>query len=457
MNEWNGSKVAVIGLGVSNLPLIRFLLRHGASVVGKDQKSATELGDRYSQLTELGVELELGANYLAGLDKYDGIFLTPGMPKDLPEIEAIKGTVPLLSEMSLVLKYSKAPVLGITGSNGKTTTTTLVGKMLEAANMSVYVGGNIGTPLIEQIEDIPHTAKVVLEMSSFQLELLQQSPQAALITNISENHLDIHKTMDNYVNAKKHIFLHQDRNNVTVLNYDQLETRQMANECPGKVYYFSLVQPVKPGAYLADGKLILDNGKEQSIICLEEEVKLRGKHNIANLLAASLFSYLAGASLTAISQVSRNFAGVSHRLEKVLEYRGVTFYNDSIATSPQRAIAGINAFQAPIILIAGGYDKKLSFKPLANALSPQVKDLILLGDTAGKIVEAVKECPAAPPIHRVPDLAEAVSRAHALAKPGDIVLLSPACASFDMYPNYQARGEHFKELVTSLAEGENTK
>lgn len=455
MNEWRNKKIAVIGLGISNIPLIRFLLKNGAIISGRDRKGPDELGDRYAELCSLQIELTLGEGYLEDLGEYDFVFLTPGIPKHLPPIQRIKGKVPILSEIALVHRYAKAPIFGITGSSGKTTTTTLVGEMLKQSHIEVFVGGNIGVPLIEHIEAIPEDARIVLELSSFQLELMDRSPQGALVTNVTENHLDIHLTMDTYIAAKKQIYAHQHPGDVAVFNLDDPITAQMAKECPSEVYFFSTSQPVPKGAYLAGDRLLFSDGKGDLVHIVDcQEISLIGSHNLQNVLAAAILAHLAGASWEAIRHVIREFTGVPHRLEKVLTYQGVTYYNDSIATSPSRAIAGLRSFEQPIILIAGGYDKKLSFDQFATEALTKVKHLILLGQTAEQIRGAVERAKAQSSIglvvHLVHDLQEAVECASSIAEKGDIVLLSPACASFDMYANFEERGAHFRKLVKNM-------
>lgn len=452
MSEWAGKKVAVVGLGLSNISLIHYLVKQNAVISGRDHKLAPELGNRYQTLKDLGVECQLGEDYLADLEDYDAVFLTPGIPKHLPEIQAIKHKVPIESEISLVLKHAKAPVFGITGSSGKTTTTTLIGEMIKASGLDCYVGGNIGNPLVENIDEIPSEDRIVMELSSFQLELLDQSPDVALVTNISENHLDIHLTMENYINAKKQIYLHQKPNDIAVFNYDDPVTLAMAKETVSQVYYFSMNHRVNQGTYLEKDQLVYRDQAGLVEIIAKQDIGLMGDHNVQNILAAALVAHLAGASWQAIRKIAHEFSGVAHRLEKVAVVEQVTYYNDSIATSPSRTIAGINAFSQPLILIAGGYDKQLSFTSLAQVIGKKVKELILLGATADKIKQEMELLNSTfTTVHRVSDLVEAVTLAGDLAKPGDVVLLSPACASYDMYPDFSARGEHFRKLVHSMA------
>ncbi|NMB00683.1 MAG: UDP-N-acetylmuramoyl-L-alanine--D-glutamate ligase [Firmicutes bacterium] len=444
--EWSGKRVAVVGLGVSNLALIRFLKDVGAQISGRDQKIPEQMGDGFEELNSLGIDLVLGPHYLEGLEQYDVVVVSPGVPKRLPQLEQIKRLGRLESEIGLVFRYSKAPIYGITGSSGKTTTTSLVGEMLRASGIPVNVGGNIGTPLISVIEHLEPNDHVLLELSSFQLEELKQSPKGSLITNIAENHLDVHLTMENYIDAKKKIYRYQGEEDFVVLNFDDPHTRDMAKEAPGRVYYFSLNTAVNAGAYLDGDKLIYVNGGEKVTFAKLSDLALPGLHNVANFLAATVLSRELGASWEAISHVASNFTGVSHRLEFVAEVDGVRYYNDSIATTPQRTLAALQSFSEPIILIAGGSDKELSFADLASAIHDRVKHLVLLGATAPKIHQAVLEVGDFP-VEVVDNLEQAVRAARSLAQDGDLVLLSPACASYDQYANFMERGHHFRTLV----------
>lgn len=452
-NKWLGKKVAVVGLGISNTALIRYLAKKGAAICGRDRKTVKELGKSYQELQQLCIDFRLGTDYLVDLDKYDAVFLTPGIPKHLPGIAAIKGKVPILSEISLLLQEAKAPVIGITGSSGKTTTTALVGEILKASGFDCYVGGNIGNPLIELVDQIPPQGRIVLELSSFQLELLNQSPELAVVTNISENHLDIHQTMDNYINAKKQIYLHQRPTDFTVFNFDDPITAAMAEESLSRVYFFSNCKTVMRGTYVDENDQIVfrDQAGIKPLIA-KQDIELLGEHNVQNVLAAALLAILAGSDLQAIKKTVTHFPGIAHRLEKVDVIDDVTYINDSIATSPTRAIAGIRSFTKPLILIAGGYDKNLSFITFAGEVGGRVKDLILLGQTAPMIEQAVLNVSGTiTNIHRVDDLEKAINLATRIAEPGDVVLFSPACASFDQYPNFEVRGDHFRSLVAKIA------
>ncbi len=311
------------------------------------------------------------------------------------------------------------------------------------------IGGNIGNPLIEELPRLSPEHKVVLELSSFQLEDLPASPHGALITNLAENHLDVHGTMENYIAAKRNIYLHQGPGDFLVLNFDDPVTRAMGEEASGKVFFFSMENKVRDGAYLKGAELVYVQDGEEEPILRRSELQLRGEHNAANFLAAAVLSRAAGAGLRAAAEVGRTFQGVPHRLEFVAEYGGVRYYNDSIATTPQRTLAALQSFSEPIILIAGGYDKQLSFAPLAEGVHRRVKHLVLLGATAPKIREAVLALGDFS-LEVVENLEQAVAAAKNKAKPGDCVLLSPACASYDQYADFMERGAHFRKLVHEL-------
>ncbi len=449
--DWSGRRVAVIGLGVSNMALIRFLQDAGAHLSGRDHKTGSELGERMQELESLGIELVLGPQYLKGLTSFDVVVVSPGVPKDIPELREVQELGLLQSEIGLVFRYSQGPIYGVTGSSGKTTTTSLVGEILQQSGIPTYVGGNIGRPLIGEIEQIGPEDHVLLELSSFQLEHLCQSPHGAIITNITQNHLDVHHTMDNYIKAKQNIYRHQQPQDFLVLNYDDPITRDMATDATGEVYYFSLSSRVPQGAYLLGGDLIYTDGVGQFPFAKGSELALPGQHNVANFLAAAVLSYLAGASFEAIKKVGTDFAGIPHRLEFVGEIQGVRYYNDSIATTPERTLAALHSFAAPLILIAGGSDKQLSFAELGRVIQGRVKHLILFGTTAPKIRQAVVDAGGVL-LDQVENLEEAITLASELGEPGDVVLLSPASASYDQYANFMARGAHFRNLVADLNE-----
>lgn len=459
MNRWEGKKVAVVGLGISNLAVIDYLLPRKAIITACDRKTAEELGERFDALKDKPIQFSLGESYLEGLSAYDVVFLAPGLPKELPQIKALANSkVKISSEMELFLSLNPAKTIGITGSSGKTTTTTLIGKMLDVEHC-VHVGGNIGTPLLGRIGDITREDWVVLELSSFQLEILHQSPNIAVVTNITPNHLDVHPSMEAYIAAKKRIFQFQSSNDILVVNYDDPTTRAFAEQAKGKVYFFSRRTELEQGAFVRDRRIIVRNvppvaSSAERDLCSVDELRLIGAHNVENVLAAVTAAALAGASPEALVSVITTFTGVSHRLELVREIDGVRFYNDSIATTPTRAIAGINAFAEPIVLIAGGYDKNLPFDEFAEVVVKKAKAVVLMGTTADKIERAIREkeklLGRKIELVRAQSFEEAVTTAGDLASPGDVVLMSPACASYDMFRNFEERGNRFRELVASF-------
>ncbi len=448
-----GKKIALCGIGISNTPLIFDFLDKGARVYACDRRTREQIGPLADRLEERGAVLRLGPDYLKNLE-VDIIFRTPGMNFYLPEfVEARRNGIAVTSEMEVFFDLCPATIFAVTGSDGKTTTTTLIAKMLEAEGKKVHVGGNIGHPLLPDIEHISADDFVVVELSSFQLISMRKGPDVAVVTNVAPNHLDIHKDMDEYISAKKNILLHQNAFSRTVLNAENSITAGFADLVRGQTMFFSLSGKVDNGAYLAeDGTLNMAYRGMSVPIINRGEIALLGDHNIANYLAAisAVWGY-AGAD--SICRVAREFKGVEHRIEPVRELDGVKYYNDSIATSPTRTIAGLKAFDRKVILIAGGYDKHVPFEPLAPVVTEKVKLLILTGATADKIEKAVTGDPAyngSPKIIRARNLDEAVAAARENAESGDIVTLSPASASFDCYPNFMARGDHFKKLVNSL-------
>lgn len=450
----SGKKIAMCGIGMSNTPLILNFLKQGARVYACDRRTKEQIGPLAEELEAAGAELRLGNDYLKNLD-VDMIFRTPGMSFHLPELkEARRQGIAVTSEMEVFFDLCPATIFAVTGSDGKTTTTTLIAKMLEAQGKKVHIGGNIGHPLLPEIADISADDFVVAELSSFQLISMRKSPDVAVVTNVAPNHLDMHKDMDEYVEAKRNILLHQNAFSRAVLNEDNDITRSFAPYVRGQSLRFSMKQPVKNGAYLGeDGVLYMNCKNELTPVLHKSEIAILGDHNVANYLAAiaAVWGYV---DTENIRRVAREFAGVEHRIEFVRELGGVRYYNDSIATSPTRTIAGLNAFHRKVILLAGGYDKHIPFEPLAPFVVKQVKLLILTGPTAEAIEAAVKSdpgyTPGNPEILHSENLEESVALAHDRAAEGDIVTLSPACASFDAYPNFAVRGNRFKELVAAL-------
>jgi UDP-N-acetylmuramoylalanine--D-glutamate ligase len=430
-------------------------------VTVSDLKGADALAANIETLKGLPILFVLGGHPPAILDA-DVIFVSPGVPQEAPILQqARQRGVPLSSETRLFFERCTAPIIGITGSSGKTTTTALVDEMLKTDGQTTFVGGNIGQPLIEQVDSIPPTAWVVLELSSFQLELMNQSPQIAAILNITPNHLDRHPTMEHYIAAKKNIVLHQSRSDTAVLGFDDTMTRQLARDCPGRVLFFSQKDEVEQGTFRRGDWLMLRLGGTEQEICPLSMIRLRGRHNIDNVLAACVIAGAAGAAGAkpeAMSKAIAGFTGVEHRLEWVRERHGVKYFNDSIATSPERAIAALRSFTEPIVLLAGGREKHLPMGEFARLVNERVTHLVLFGEAAELIENAVRTagaCPergegSKPVIHRAATFEEAVTTAAQVAQPGDVVLLAPACASFDMFIDFAHRGRRFKELVNQL-------
>ncbi|KOF56211.1 MULTISPECIES: UDP-N-acetylmuramoyl-L-alanine--D-glutamate ligase [Clostridium] len=446
-----GKKTAVVGMGISNRPLIHFLVELGAEVTAFDKKSKEQLGaDVVSEFEKIGVELELGENYLDRLKGFEVIFKTPSMRIDSEALLKAKeeGSY-ITSEMKEFIKYCPAKIFGVTGSDGKTTTTTLIYNMLKEEGYVTWVGGNIGMPLFSKIQQIKPSDKVVLELSSFQLMTIDISPEVAVITNLSPNHLDIHKDMNEYIEAKKNIFKFQGKNDILVLNTDNDITRGMVKEAKGRVFTFSRKEKVEVGAYYSNNKLYL-LGKE---VCDKDEIVIKGMDNVENYMTA-FCAVSADVSIESMRKVAKTFSGVEHRREFVRELNGVRYYNDSIASSPTRTLSGLNAYGKPVILIAGGYDKHIPFEPLAEKGYDKIKTLILVGNTKYKIKEVFdkfeKEKGIKVPIIMTETFEEAVNEARRIGQKGDIVTLSPACASFDMFPNFEDRGKKFKDIVNKL-------
>ncbi|MBN1135491.1 MAG: UDP-N-acetylmuramoyl-L-alanine--D-glutamate ligase [Anaerolineae bacterium] len=487
--DFSGNRALIVGLGREGTALARFLAERGARVTVTDSKPAEALADGLAGLTGLPITLALGGHPPELLDAADIVLVSPGVPLEIPLLkEAQRRRVPLSSETRLFTRLCPAPVIGITGSSGKTTTTALVGKILEASGRRTWVGGNIGRPLIGHVGEIAPGDAVVMELSSFQLEFFGTwgrevlhfarsgrraeeqgsllfdpsgwSPQIAAILNITPNHLDRHPTMETYIAAKAHILAEQEPGDVAVLNLDDAVTRQMGEEIlrfahdgERRVAWFSLDESVAEGAFLRGAELVVRSAEREVVVCQADEVRLIGRHNLANLLAACALAGAAGAPVKAMRQTATTFAGVEHRLELVRERGGVRWYNDSIATSPERTAAALRAFEAPMVLLAGGRDKHLPWEEMAALTQRKVRHLILFGEAAGLIEQAMQaagRAEGACEIHQAGTLEGAVEIAAHLAQPGDVVLLSPGGTSFDAYRDFVARGEHFRELVEAL-------
>lgn len=448
-----GKRVAVIGIGVSNTPLIKMLLRAGIEVTACDRNQSEDFGGLAEELESLGAELRLGERYLEGLN-HDLIFRTPGMRPDTPELlNAQAGGSIITSEMEVFFEVCPCKTVAVTGSDGKTTTTTIIAGLLKAAGYNTYLGGNIGRPLLADTPDMESGDIAVLELSSFQLMTMTKSPDIAVVTNLAPNHLDVHKSMSEYIAAKEHIFIHQSRQGKAVFNYDNDFTRGFAQSAVGRVMFFSRRSVLENGVFLKGGAIhTADEAGSRAVLPLPD-ILLPGEHNIENYMAA-----IAAVDGLVSDEIIRRFAGafggVEHRIELVRTLDGVRYYNDSIASSPSRTIAGLRSFPEKVILIAGGYDKHIPFDELGPEITAHVKELILTGDTTPKIRAAVEQTPdykeGAPGILEFDDFREAVLAAHHMAEPGDVVILSPACASFDKFKNFAVRGETFKKIIYEL-------
>lgn len=448
-----GKHVILLGIGLSNSPLVRMFVSKGARVTVCDRRTREQVGRPADELESAGARLRLGPDYLRDLDA-DMIFRTPGIRYTLPELTAARRRgVAVTSEMEVFFDLCPCRKIAVTGSDGKTTTTTLIAEMLRRQGRRVHLGGNIGRPLLPGIESIRPEDVAVVELSSFQLISMRSSPDIAVITNISPNHLDVHKDMAEYIAAKKNILAHQNAFGRTVLNLDNEITASMGEDARGARYFFSRRQAVEYGCFADGGGVVrMRDGTEHEIM-RADDIRIPGVHNLENYMAA-ICAVWGMVPPEIIRTVARTFAGVEHRIELVRELGGVKYYNDSIATTPTRTIAGLDSFQRKVILIAGGYDKRIPFDALGPKVVEKVKCLILMGVTADKIERAVVSAPGYSaremPIIRVDSLEQAVRTARSRARSGDIVTLSPACASFDMFPNFETRGNLYKKLVMAL-------
>ena len=440
-----GKRIVVLGLGVSNRPLVRLLLGYGCNVTGCDRTPREKLDAEVLELEKQGCTLHVGEGYLDGL-KADIVFRTPGMHPDIPALRQLRETgAQVTSEMEVFFEVCPCRLIAVTGSDGKTTTTTLISEMLKAAGYTVWLGGNIGTPLLPLCEQMKETDYAVVELSSFQLMDMTRSPQVAVVTNLAPNHLDVHKDMDEYVEAKKNIFKYQGASNRLILNADNAITDSFTGN--GTTVKFS--RQGVADVYLRDGVIY----RGETAVLAAEDILLPGVHNIENYMAA-IAAVEGLVEVEVIRSVAQNFGGVEHRIELVRVVNGVRYYNDSIASSPSRTIAGLNSFDQKVILIAGGYDKHIPYDVLGPYICRSVKTLVLGGATGKQIRAAVENCadytPGNPEIIDCPDFTAAVYQCVEVAKAGDIVLMSPASAAFDQFKNFMERGNYFKKLIKEL-------
>ena len=452
------STVVILGLARQGKALARFFAEQGWHVTVSDTRKPEALQDAMRELDDLPVRYVLGEHPLSLLDGCDLFCTSGGVPADLPVVqEAARRGIPLSNDAQEFMRRCPAPIVGITGSAGKTTTTTLVGKILAEAGFTTWVGGNIGNPLINDLAAMQPTDRVVMELSSFQLELMQVSPHIAGVLNITPNHLDRHKTMEAYIAAKANIVTHQKESDIAVLGYDEPNARALAELTQAKVRYFSGTAEAD-GAFLQGNTLVLQRAEGRSAVCERRDLRLRGLHNVMNALAAMVLADAAGADVAAMARVLTTFTGVEHRLEEVRRVNGVLWINDSIATAPERVIADLHSFAEPLILLAGGRDKDLPWQEFAQMAVRRVRVIILFGEASDLIREHIEtalssagqEDVALEALVAAGTLENAVHDAARRARPGDVVLLSPGGTSFDAFRDFAARGERFRELVMAL-------
>ena len=443
--------VAVIGIGVSNQPLIKLLLDRGIAVTACDKKDRESLGIVAEQLEANGCRLRLGEKYLDGLTE-DVIFRTPGMRPDLPQLTAaVERGSTLTSEMEVFFEVCPCPKIAVTGSDGKTTTTTIIAELLRRAGKTVHLGGNIGHPLLAETEGMKPEDVAVLELSSFQLMTMTRSPHIAVVTNLAPNHLDVHKDFQEYIDAKENIFTHQSAEDIAVFNADNPYTLEEASRAVGRARLFSRQKELEDGVFLRGDAIIARHDGAERQVMTTADIKLPGVHNIENYMAA-IAAVDGLVSDEVIRDFAREFGGVEHRIELIRTRKGVRWYNDSIASSPSRTIAGLNSFREKVILIAGGKDKGISYEGLGPVINDHVKLLILCGATAGVIRQSTEQASnyEGLEIVDVADYHQAVALADSRAQDGDVVILSPASTSFDRFANFMERGRVFKDIVNSL-------
>jgi len=459
--DFRGKRVTVVGLGIEGVDLARYLVGKGALVTVSDSRPAERLAPRLRDLDGLPVSFSLGRNDPAAIVTADRVFVSQGVPLNIPALVAARDHgVPLDSMMRLFLDLCSGPVVGITGSSGKTTVTSLVGAAFAAAGREHVVGGNIGVGLLSLLDDIGPQTWVVLEISHTQLELTTQSPHVACVLNVTPNHLDRY-SWDSYVALKRNILRHQTSGDIAVLGYDNHVSRSLASDTRGKVVFFSDGADLPgPAALLRDGVVVWRDGAKDTSVVWTDEIPLRGRHNVANVLAATAVAASCGIPAGAIATAVRSFQAVPHRLEFVAEVDGVAYYNDSIATTPERTLAGIRSFQEPVVLLLGGREKHLPLDAMFREACGRCRALVFFGEARETLIAAARAAHNAaspdkqPDLHIVDTLDDAVPAARAAARPGDVVLLSPACTSFDAYDNFEERGEHFHRLVLAMTPAE---
>jgi UDP-N-acetylmuramoylalanine--D-glutamate ligase len=466
MQSFKGKKVTVMGLGLfgGGVGATRFLASQGADVTVTDLKSAEELSASLKLLENLPVKFRLGKHAEEDFVNVDVLVVSPAVPEDSRFLQiACENNVRIDSELNIFFRLCPAPIIGITGSNGKSTTTSLLGEMLKETGIKTWVGGNIGVSLLENLEEIKSDDVVVLEISSFQLEYLariEKSPHISIVTNIAPNHLDRHKTMESYIGAKKAIIHYQQEDDYVILNYDDPTLKKWEGESKGRHLWFSATKELVYGAFLKNNEIIINHNSIRTVIPCSTQINIKGIHNRQNIMAASYAATLMHAGVESIKNAITGFTGLEHRLEYVHTINEVQYYNDSKATTPEAAMAGIKAFDSPTILIAGGYDKQVSLHQFAQECVRGTKRVILIGETAKtiqKFIQDIKGEKIKPEVTVSASLEESVKKASEAAESGDIVLLSPACASYGMFTNYEERGKKFKAFVFQLNTNEHAR
>ena len=459
MKEWAGRRVTILGLARQGTALVRYLVREGADVTVSDLRDADALRETLALLKDVPVRYVLGEHPPSILDDADLLCLSGGVPADAPIVaQARQRGIALSNDAQVFLERCPAQVVGITGSSGKTTTTTLVSRMLQQSGFMTWVGGNIGRPLVDRLGEIRENDRVVIELSSFQLELMTASPGVAAVLNVTPNHLDRHKTMPAYTAAKRRILDSQVEGDLALLGHDDAGSRELAPAVRGRLAFFSMrgEVPGDMGAFLRDEVITLRLDGQEHSVCHSGEIKLLGRHNVLNVLAACALAGGVGAPVEAMRQVATSFTGVAHRLQLVRSLGGVRYYDDSMATAPERTVAALHAFDAPVVLLAGGRDKALPWEDMAQVALRRARHVVAFGEAAGLVEREIRNeklenrNEKLEGLTRVETLEEAVEEAARVARPGDVVLLSPGGTSFDAFKDFAERGERFQALVRAL-------
>jgi UDP-N-acetylmuramoylalanine--D-glutamate ligase len=451
LEKYKGKKIGILGCDIEGKATLSFLVQNGFEVCVLDRANEAEFLKKNPDFRNGDIDLFLGADYLSHLDKVDVVFRTPGIPILLPELqEAIRKGVVVTSQIELFFELCPSQIIGVTGTKGKGTTSSLIYEMLKKNGDDVYLGGNIGNPAISFVDKLSKTSKVVLELSSFQLQSLRISPQIAVVLNVTQDHLDYHRDIDEYREAKKNIIKYQAAADFAVMNADYESTIKFSKETKAKILFYSKEKAVN-GCYIdKDDRIVLVTEEGEKEVARVADLLLRGRHNLENVTAAILAAHIAGVSMDSIRKSVLSFKGLEHRLELVSEIEGIKYYNDSFSTTPETAIAAISSFKEPIVLILGGSSKGSDYSALGKAIElSNVKAIIFIGNTAREISHKISTKYKGERVFGLKTMEEMVSKANELAKEGDVVLLSPACASFGLFENYKDRGNQFKKIINS--------